>query len=77
MAKKFKISIKSKASSISTMNPKEAAEELKKLLKEYGNDYVFSVLDILQDLDRNRHHQDDSWWLEMMFEAGDEISNLF
>lgn len=65
------------ASRISTLMPKEAGTILKKHLARHGSEYVGSILYVLQDYDRKRHGQDDSWWLDMMYEAGEDVSSLF
>jgi len=65
------------ASKISSLSSREAAKELVRLQKTFDNEYVQSILMKLQDYDRLRHGQDDTWWLEMMHEVGPEISRLF
>jgi hypothetical protein len=65
------------ASRISALSPKEAGIVLKRYLTQYDSEYVGDILDRLQDCDRKRHGQDDSWWLHMMYEAGPEVSKLF
>ena len=65
------------ASRISALSPKEAGIVLKQYLAQYDSEYVGDILYRLQDYDRKRHGQDDSWWLDMMHEAGEKVSSLF
>jgi len=65
------------ASRISALSPKEAGAKLKRYLTQFDKEYVKSILYRMQDYDRKRHGQDDSWWLEMMYEAGEDVSSLF
>jgi hypothetical protein len=65
------------ASKISLFSSRAAARELIRLRETFDDEYVQSILMLLQDYDRLRHGQDDTWWLEMMHEAGPEISRLF
>ena len=71
------IAARLEASRISALQSKEAGVVLKKYLTKYDSEYVQNILYRLQDYDRKRHGQDDSWWLEMMYEAGESVSNLF
>ena len=65
------------ASRISAMTAKQAGDTLKGYLNKKGAEYVRSILYKLQDYDRKRNGQNDSWWLEMMHEAGEDVSKLF
>lgn len=71
------MSIKDIAKKVSELSASEAASFMKASLQKDGPDHVQKVLNVLQDYDRNRHGQDDSWWLQMMHDAGEEVSKLF
>ena len=62
---------------ISVLSPKEASIILKKFLTKYDGKYVQNILYKLQDYNRKLHGSDDSWWLEMIYEAGESINKFF
>jgi len=65
------------ATQIAGMAPKKAADKLRELFSTKGRDLVENILFELACIDRDHHGQSDEWWLEVKYEAGEEISSLY
>jgi hypothetical protein len=56
---------------ISKLSASQAGKKLKSLYDSKGKEYVEEILFELQN------YNNDEWWLEMMYDAGEEVKNLY